>query len=118
MQGGMILVLIITQLLFPFSFFLSKEPFIRHSRQNLALEMETQASSTDNYDGCKHSHCLKRLALSRFAVDGNSTTCFLSLKEYHPWFLVKLDRYHPIALIHVVLGAVDSERKKRVFVGN
>ncbi|XP_067049216.1 fibrillin-1-like [Acropora muricata] len=78
--------------------------------------METQASSTDNYDGCKHNHCLKRLALSRFAVDGNSTTCFLSLKEYHPWFLVKLDRYHPIALIHVVLGAVDNERKKQVFV--
>ena len=118
MQGGMILVLIITQLLFLFSFFSSKEPFIRHSRQNLALEMETQASSTDNYDGCKHNHCPKRLALSRFAVDGNSTTCFLSLKEHHPWFLVKLDRYHPIALIHVVLGAVDNERKKRVFVGN
>ena len=87
-------------------FFLELKPFIRHSKQNLAMGMETEASS------------IETTALSRFAVDGSSDSCFLLLTEQRPWFIVHLDRHHPIALIHVVLKeAHKTEETMTVYVG-
>ena len=55
----------------------------------------------DVYNGCKHKHCDARSGLSRFAVDGAYSTCFVSLTEHSPWFVVHLYHYHPISLINV-----------------
>ena len=80
--------------------------------------METEASSTDNYNGCKHTDCPERPALSQFAVDGSFDSCFLSLTEESPWFIVNLNRHHPIALIHVLLKkAEQTEETMSVYVG-
>ena len=99
-------------------FFLDLKPFIRHSKQNLALGMETEASSTDNFNGCRHKHCLEKPAMSQFAVDGSVDSCFLSLTEQRPWFIVSLNRHHPIALIHVVLKKADkTEETMSVYIG-
>ena len=99
-------------------FFIDLKPFIRHSRQNLALGMETSASSTDNYGKCKHKHCKESPGSSQLAVDGSSESCFLSLTEYRPWLIVHLNRHHPIALINVVPAAKDDRFNMKVFVGN
>ena len=81
--------------------------------------MKTEASSTDNYDGCKHKLCKVAPGLGLLAVNGAFESCFLSLAQYRPWFVVHLNRYHPIVLIHVVTGkAVRTEEKFTVFVGN
>ena len=93
------------------------EPFIRHSKQNLALGMKTEASSTDNYNGCKNKHCKEISALGQLAVDGSFDSCFLSLTEFKPWLIVHLREYHPIALVQVALRTPESEQI-RVYVGN
>ena len=80
--------------------------------------METEASSADNYNGCKHKHCKERPGFGRLAVDGSFYSCFLSLTERSPWITVHLNGYHPIALIHVALGEADRRRQKKVYVGN
>ena len=99
-------------------FFLDLKPFIRHSKQNLALGMETEVSSTDNFDGCRHKQCLEKPAMSRFAVDGNFDSCFLSFTEQRPWFTLRLNRHHPIALIHVVREKPDeAEETMSVYIG-
>ena len=81
--------------------------------------MKTVASSTDNYNGCKEKNCKESPGFARLAVDGFLDSCFLSLKEYQPWFIVHLEGYHPIALVQVVLGkAVKMEDRMKVYVGN
>lgn len=84
--------------------FQNLEPFINHSRQNLALGMKTFASSTDDYHHCKDKRCKKAPACSQLVVDGNFQSCFLSLTEYRPWLTVYLNGLHPIALVTVVPG--------------
>ena len=80
--------------------------------------MKTEASSTDNYNGCKHKHCKERPGLGRLAVDGSFYSCFLSLTERSPWFIVHFNGYHPIALIQVALGEADRRRLKKLYIGN
>lgn len=81
--------------------------------------MKTEASSTDNYNGCKHKHCKKAPGLGLLAVDGSLDSCFLSLKEHRPWFIVHLNRFHPIVLIQVVTGKADREEEEyTVSIGN
>ena len=80
--------------------------------------MRTEASSTDNYNGCKHKQCKGRAGFGRLAVDGSFHSCFLSLSEHSPWFIVHLNGYHPIALIHVALGEADRRRLKMIYIGN
>ena len=80
--------------------------------------MRTEASSTDNYNGCKHQHCKERASFGRLAVDGSFHSCFLSLSERSPWFIVHLNGYHPIALVHVALGEADRRRLKNIYIGN
>ena len=74
--------------------------------------MKTEASSTDNYNGCKDKHCKEASGLGLLAVDGFLDSCFLSLKEYRPWFIVHLNRFHPIVLIQVVTGKADRTKEK------
>ena len=79
--------------------------------------MKTEASSTDNYNGCKNKHCKQIQALGQLAVDGSFDSRFLSLTEFKPWLIVHLKEYHPIALVQVALGTPESEHI-RVYVGN
>jgi len=79
--------------------------------------MYVAASSTDNYDRCKRNDCEEVAAFGRFVVDGDINTCFLSLKEYKPWLMVKLDDYHPISLVRVTTSKISLKRVK-MFVGN
>ena len=81
--------------------------------------MKTEASSIDNYNGCEHKHCKEASGLDLLPVDGFLDSCFLSLKEYRPWFIVHLNRFHPIVLIQVVTGnATRAKEKFTVSIGN
>jgi len=79
--------------------------------------MYVTASSTDNFAGCKREECKEVAAFGRFVVDGDINTCFLSLTEYKPWLLVKLDDYHPISLVRIMTSKISLERV-RMSVGN
>jgi len=106
----------ITQNLITYSFPLA--PLIRHSKQNVALNMHTTASSTDNYRGCKTRNCKEIAAFGRFVVDGNINTCFRSLTEYRPWLIVELNDYHPISLVRIASSMKISLKRVKVSVGN
>jgi len=95
----------------------SLAPLIGHSKQNVAANMFTTVSSTDNYAGCKTKDCKRVAAFGRFVVDGNINTCFRSLIEYKPWLTVELDDYHPISLVRIMTSKISLKRVK-MFVGN
>ena len=82
---------------------------IRHSKRNVAANMNTAASSTDNYAGCKTKDCV---------VDGAIYTCFRSLAENKPWLMVKLKDYHPIFLVRIMTSKKISLEQVKIFVGN
>lgn len=105
-----------TQNLITYSFPLA--PLIRHSKQNVALNMHTTASSTDNYGGCKTRNCKEIAAFGRFVVDGNMNTCFRSLTEYRPWLMVELNDYHPISLVRIATSMQFFLERVKVSVGN
>ena len=89
------------------------------SKENLVKKYakETEASSVDDYNGCKHKYCDEGFSLSRFAVDGYLERCFVSLTEHSHWFVVHLYHYHPISLIHVNKGD-RSQEITMVLIGN
>ena len=91
--------------------------YIWHSKQNVALNMKTTVSSTDNYAGCKKKDCKQVPAFGRFVVDGSITTCFRSLTEDSPWLMVHLDDYYPVFLVRIVTSRLNLHRVK-VYVGN
>lgn len=91
---------------------------IRHSKQNVAANVHTTASSTDNYGGCKIKDCKEIAAFGRFVVDGNINTCFRSLTEYRPWLMVELNDYHPISLVRIATSKKISLKRVKVSVGN
>ena len=91
---------------------------IRHSKQNVAANMNTTASSTDNYAGCKTKDCKEVKAFARYVVDGNIRTCFRSLAEKKPWLMVKLTNYYPIFLVRIMTSEKISLEQVKIFVGN
>ena len=105
-----------TQNLITYSFPLAS--LIRHSNQNVALNMHTTASSTDNYGGCMGRNCKEIAAFGRFVVDGNMNTCFRSMTEYGPWLMVELNDYHSISLVHIATPMNISLEDVKVSVGN
>ena len=93
-------------------------PLIRHSEQNVAANMYTTASSTDNYAGCKTKDCKEVKAFGRYVVDGDINTCFRSLTEYKPWLTVHLNDYHPIFLVRILTSKEISLERVKISVGN
>ncbi|XP_068753895.1 uncharacterized protein [Montipora capricornis] len=94
------------------------EHSISHSNQDLALGMNTDASTTNNYYGCSHKQCKEQPSWSWLAVDGSSDTCFLSMVEHNPWFVVNFTHYHPIGLIHVFRKASQGKENMKVYIAN
>lgn len=80
--------------------------------------MDTTASSTDNYAGCKKEDCEEVKAFGRYVVDGNNNTCFRSLADYKPWLMVELNDYHPISLVRIMTSKTISLNEVRISVGN
>ena len=80
--------------------------------------MDTTASSTDNYAGCKKKDCKEAKAFVSYVVDGAIYTCFRSLAENKPWLMVKLKDYHPIFWVRIMTSNKISLERVKISVGN